>query len=234
MPRSLAVVPARYGSGRLPGKPLADLGGVPMIVRVLRGISGAVDMVVAATDDSRIAGVVEDAGFTAVITGDALSGTERVYRAWRIIGEPGEVIINVQGDEPMVKESWMAPLSDDPPGDRMVHTLARPLEAADAESPDCVKVVLDSRGEAMYFSRVPVPYGSGGFLEHVGIYAFSPASLKVCATCGSTELSTRERLEQLAWMERGIRIRVSTGNFHGFGVDTPGDLEKAVRYFEEK
>ncbi|MFO8183462.1 MAG: 3-deoxy-manno-octulosonate cytidylyltransferase [Candidatus Aegiribacteria sp.] len=228
---TLAIVPARFSSTRLPGKPLADVAGVPMILRVLRGVAGSVDMVMAATDDERIRETVEGAGFRAVMTGRADSGTERVFMAWDAVGRPGGIIINVQGDEPLVGPGWLAPLLSVPHGDDRVVTLARRVPAAEAGSPDMVKVAVAENGEALYFSRHPVPHGAEQLLEHVGVYSFTPESLERCVSCGSTRLSRTEDLEQLAWLESGVRMMVVEGDFPGTGVDTPEDLERAVDHF---
>lgn len=227
----IAIVPARYASTRLPGKPLADIAGIPMIIRVLQGISGSVDRAVTATDDKRIMNIVKNAGFEAVYTGEAISGTQRVFDAWKLLGFPGDTIINVQGDEPLVNEDWINSLTAVPAQDDEIVTLARETVAELAGSPDTVKVVLNEKREAMYFSRYPIPHGSDNLLEHIGIYSFSPESLRSCIEAGSTCLSRAERLEQLAWLERGIRIRVVTGEFQGISVDTSEDLERAVEYF---
>ncbi len=229
----VAIVPARFASRRLPGKPLADIAGVPMIIRVLQGISDSVDRAVAATDDKRIMDIVEDAGFEAVYTGEASSGTQRVFKAWSLLDFPGEIIINVQGDEPLVNKDWIDSIAAIPPEKDQVVTLARVIPAELAGSPDTVKVVVNESMEALYFSRYPIPYGADNLLEHIGIYSFSPESLKSCAAAGSTSLSRTEKLEQLAWLHRGIRIRVVTGEFHGISVDTEHDLERAVQYFNK-
>lgn len=228
---SIAIVPARMGSTRFPGKPLADIDGKPMVVRVLEGIAGSVDSAVAATDDKRVADAVERAGFQAVLTGEASSGTHRVFMAWKLLGGPGDVILNVQGDEPMVDGSWISPLLETVPSNDQVLTLARRAMASETSGADTVKVAVTEGGGALYFSRFPVPHGSSEVLEHVGIYAFSPGSLRACAGCGETVLSRTEGLEQLAWMEHGIRIRVMVGDFHGIGVDTPADLERVTEVF---
>ncbi len=229
--RIVAIVPARFASERLPGKPLADIAGIPMIIRVLQGIRDSVDRAVAATDDKRIMDAVDNAGFEVVYTGEAASGTHRVFKAWSLLGFPGETIINVQGDEPLVNKDWISSLTAVPSEDDQVITLARRIPAELAGSPDSVKVVINDRQEALYFSRYPIPYKASILLEHIGIYSFSPESLKRCIAAGSTALSRTERLEQLAWLERGVRIRVVTGEFRGIGVDTEKDLDRAVEYF---
>lgn len=227
----VAIVPARFASVRLPGKPLADIAGVPMIIRVMQGIRDSVDRAVVATDDKRIMDTVESAGFEVVFTGKAESGTQRVFMAWRLLGFPGETIINVQGDEPLVNKDWINSLTAVPSEDDQVVTLARKIPSELAGSPDSVKVVINEYKEALYFSRYPIPHGADNLLEHIGIYSFSPESLRYCAAAGSTSLSRTERLEQLAWLEQGFRIRVVTGEFRGIGVDTEKDLERAVEYF---
>ena len=230
---TIAIVPARFASQRLRGKPLADIAGVPMIIRVLQGVRDSVDRAVAATDDKRIMAAVENAGFEAVYTGEADSGTHRVFKAWSMLGFPGETIINVQGDEPLVNEDWITSLAELPSKADQVVTLARELPADMTGSPDSVKVVINDQNEALYFSRYPIPHGADTLLEHIGIYSFSPESLKICAAAGSTPLSRTENLEQLAWLEKGIRIRVVTGEFPGISVDTEEDLDRAVEYFSK-
>ncbi len=232
--RIIAIVPARYCSVRLPGKPLADVAGVPLINRVLQGLNGSVDRIVVATDDNRIMDSVRKSGFEAILTGDADSGTQRVFMAWELLGCPGEWIINVQGDEPLVNSSWINALTSGQPEDDRVTTLARRVSAGQAQSPDSVKVVTDCNGDAMYFSRYPIPHGAEELLEHIGVYCFSPASLQHCVSVGSTLLSRTEHLEQLAWLENGIRVRVIDGYFEGLGVDTSDDLERAVEYFTRR
>ena len=230
--RAVAIVPARWGSSRLPGKPLADVAGIPLVIRVARGLEGAgLSLVAVATDDERIAGEVRRHGFTAVMTGDCENGTERVLEAWELLGRPGERVINVQGDEPLVSPGWIHALLAHPSEGMSVTTLARRTSVSTAGSHDSVKVVTTSEGRALYFSRYPVPWGADDVLEHIGVYCFRPEALLACAGCGATALSCSERLEQLAWMEAGIRVNVVEGNFEGLGVDTPRDLERAVEHF---
>lgn len=232
-PGVVVIVPARFGAVRLPGKPLADLGGRPLVVRVLDGLSGCgADILAAATDDERIAVAVERAGYSAVMTGEAASGTARVGLAWEKLGRPGKRIINVQGDEPCAAAGWIGAMVSVSPADDLVVTLARRASAGACSSPSSVKVVVDSRGEALYFSRSLIPYGSDAILEHVGAYCFSPGSLEACLSAPASEASRSERLEQLAWMHAGIRLAVVQGDFDGTGVDTPEDLERVRRLFQ--
>ena len=231
---NVVIVPARLGSTRLPSKPLVKIAGIPLIVRVVEGLSGSpADRIIVATDSEEIASEVRRAGFEALITGEAASGTERVFKAWNLLGCPGKRIVNVQGDEPAVTPAWIESVVETEPSQNLVVTLARRISEKEALSPSSVKTVLDNRGEALYFSRHPVPYNGREFLQHIGIYCFSPESLRSCVGAGSTRLSETEGLEQLAWMENGIRIRVVEGDYNGLGVDTPADLDRVRRMYDE-
>ncbi|MBD3276838.1 MAG: 3-deoxy-manno-octulosonate cytidylyltransferase [Candidatus Aegiribacteria sp.] len=175
--------------------------------------------------------MVENAGFQAVLTGEAESGTHRVLLAWEKLGSPPGVVVNVQGDEPLVKGDWIRLLTARSPSENEVFTLARPMGSEEALSPDRVKAVSDSTGRALYFSRSPIPHGASSFLKHIGVYCFSPESLKKCVSCGRSRLSSTEDLEQLAWLEAGLDIKIIQGDFFSIGVDTPEDLERAAEYF---
>jgi len=225
---TVIIVPARLGSTRLPRKPLADICGTPMIVRVMSGLAGArADVTAVATDSAEIASVVRGAGFDAVLTGEAASGTERVYAAWSGLGKPGSRVVNVQGDEPGVTPAWISALVAVPPAPDRVVTLARPASAGEVTDTAAVKVLTGPSGEAEGFLRL-LPDGYGGrLLVHVGVYCFSPESLEACIAAGTTAESRSQGLEQLAWLQNGIRIVVVEGDFRGLGVDTPGDLERA-------
>jgi 3-deoxy-manno-octulosonate cytidylyltransferase (CMP-KDO synthetase) len=232
---TVIIVPARLESTRLPRKPLADIAGLPLIIRVMEGLEGAPACLSAvATDSHEIATVVRDAGYRAVVTGPARNGTERVYLAWLDLGKPGSRIINVQGDEPAVEPGWIRALVEQPPSPDLVVTLARRGTSHEAVSPDAVKVVTGSSGEAISFSRRPVPDGTDTFFIHVGVYCFSPESLETCISGGATEESRSESLEQLAWLQNGIRIRVVSGEFQGCGVDTPEDLERVREVYGQR
>jgi len=220
------------GSTRLPGKPLADICGKPLIVRVLDGVSASdADRIVAATDSEEIFNTVIAAGYEAVVTGPAENGTQRVHEAWRLLGCPGERIINLQGDEPGAGASWVKALSEgNMPGDS-VTTLARRITPSSAADPSTVKVVFDGGFRAMYFSRCCIPWRSDHYFQHVGVYCFTRESLPVCAGSSPGRLSAVEKLEQLSWMENGVNIYVVTGEWNGMGVDTPNDLEEARKWF---
>jgi 3-deoxy-manno-octulosonate cytidylyltransferase (CMP-KDO synthetase) len=226
---TVIIVPARLDSTRLPRKPLADVAGLPLIVRVCRALEGTpADLIAVATDSEEIRETVTGAGYRALLTGPAESGTHRVHQAWIALGRPGARIINVQGDEPMVEPAWIEDLLSVPAAPDLVTTLARPGTPGEASSPDAVKVGV-SGGEASWFSRGE-PAG-GDFLVHVGVYCFSPESLEACIACGSTPDSRAGRLEQLAWLQNGIRIGVVTGDYRAQGVDTPEDLDRVREIF---
>jgi 3-deoxy-manno-octulosonate cytidylyltransferase (CMP-KDO synthetase) len=225
----VAVVPARHASSRFPGKPLIDLDGLPMIVRVAHQVERAekIDRVVVATDDDRIRSACERFGVVCVMTPpECPSGTDRVAYAYRELGETFDFVVNVQGDEPLIDprdvDVLVRCLEARPDG---IATLARPSEAL--SSPHVVKVVTAPGGgpvsRALYFSRAPL----AGALQHVGIYGFSPALLDRFVSMEPSRLERAERLEQLRALEAGIPIYVSlcVSERPSIGVDTPEDVE---------
>ncbi|MBF0212603.1 MAG: 3-deoxy-manno-octulosonate cytidylyltransferase [Magnetococcales bacterium] len=242
--RFAVVIPARYGSTRLPGKPLLDLGGKPMIQWVCEAASrSGADSVVVATDDERIRDAVTAFGGRAMMTSPScVSGTDRVAEVAATLTEP--VIVNVQGDEPFLDPAWIdlvaAPLLADPA--LPMSTLAHPLNRADEWfNPNVVKVTRDRVGNALYFSRAPIPWdrdrGSQppeadivpqGVLRHVGVYGFRADFLRIFSTLEPSPLECLERLEQLRVLENGyaIRVMVMDREMRG-GVDAPEDLERA-------
>jgi 3-deoxy-manno-octulosonate cytidylyltransferase (CMP-KDO synthetase) len=232
---TVAIIPARYGSTRFPGKPLAEIDGLPMIVRVARRAKAArlVDMVLVATDDHRIERVVEDQGFRAVMTPpDCASGTDRVHLALARIGvEEVGLVINVQGDEPLIDPTDIDVLiAATLESSCSMGTLARPLEG-DISNPNVVKVVIDRRGRALYFSRAAIPHRGTGALQHVGIYAYRPDVLRELASLPRSELEKAEGLEQLRALENGIGIHVTrcVSPTASVAVDTPEDIERVLR-----
>lgn len=242
-PRTLAIIPARYASTRLEGKPLRSLGSRSIIEWVYRRVSEAVTDVVVATDDERIYSAVEGFGGRAVMTStEHRSGTDRCAEALMKVGGQYDIIINVQGDEPFIRREQIDALIEcftDP--DVTIATLAHPFDAeegmAAVENPNAVKVVRDSHGRALYFSRSVIPYDRDAerdewlrrhrYLRHVGIYAFRPATLLEVTNLGASELEERERLEQLRWLEGGYRIGVAVTPYASIGIDTPEDLARA-------
>jgi 3-deoxy-manno-octulosonate cytidylyltransferase (CMP-KDO synthetase) len=192
-----------------------------------------VDLVAVATDDPRIAAAAERAGATAIMTGPAATGTDRVAEAARKLSPAPEIVVNLQGDEPLIEpeaiETLLAAMLES--GAEM-GTLARPLEPGEAERPQVVKVVTDLAGNALYFSRATIPHRREGGISplcraHVGIYAFTAAFLERFAKLAPGRLEGEEALEQLRALENGVKIRVAQTAYRGFGIDTPEDLERA-------
>jgi 3-deoxy-manno-octulosonate cytidylyltransferase (CMP-KDO synthetase) len=230
----VAVIPARYASTRLPGKPLADLDGRPMIEHVYRRVAASkiVSDVIVATDDLRIATRVNQFGGKVKLTkATHETGTDRLAEVAASLD--CDVVINVQGDEPLVDPRALDELTAPFVHDRTVQmtTLFRRIhEAAELTNPNVVKVVIDRGGFAMYFSRAPIPYvrdPRGGWpplYRHIGLYAYRRSVLLVLATLEPTPLERAEALEQLRALEHGIRIKAVETDHESFEVNTPEDL----------
>jgi 3-deoxy-manno-octulosonate cytidylyltransferase (CMP-KDO synthetase) len=240
---AVAIIPARLHSTRLPEKPLQDLGGSPLVVRVLERARRAASLggVWVATDSERIADVIRAAGGTAVMTrADHPSGLDRVAEAAALLRkdpDPDSVVLNVQGDEPFLNPAGLDHLVRlfDRPEVRMA-TLAAPFAPDDdLRDQNRVKVVTDRMGRALYFSRAPIPHGAGPDLPpllHVGIYAYRFATLRELAALPPCPLEIGERLEQLRALWNGIEIHVAVGDYHSIGIDTPEDLARARTRWE--
>ncbi len=231
------VIPARYASTRFPGKPLADLGGKPMVVRVCeRAAKSGAASVQVATDDERIAQAVRAHGHEAVMTrADHASGTDRIAEVARKSKlREREIVVNVQGDEPLVPPKLIAQVAAllAAKRDASVSTACHPIAQAEAASPNVVKVVLDAQGHALYFSRAPIPYpreAGGVCYRHAGIYGYRVSFLKTYSRLRAPALEKAEALEQLRVLWHGYRIAVAVSKAQvPPGVDTPEDLE-AVR-----
>ncbi len=240
------LIPARYTSTRLPGKPLADIGGKPMVVRVAeRAAASGASRVVVATDDARVRDAVVAHGFDACLTrADHPTGTDRLAEAARLLGLPPEaIVVNVQGDEPLLEPALirrMAELLAAHP-DAAIATACHPIDAvAEAFAPNVVKVVLDRNGYALYFSRATIPWARDAFAatrerlpddlpiyRHYGLYAYRASFLARFPALEGAPIEHFEALEQLRALWHGFRIVVEVT--HGTpapGVDTPEDLER--------
>ncbi len=252
--RALAVIPARYASTRFPGKPLALLGGRPIVdyaylaARAAEGIAHAV----VATDDERIFRHMTDTFGSASVmmtSADHQSGTDRCGEVARRLAAEGnhyDVVVNLQGDEPFVEPSQLQTLVDcfaNPQVD--IATLKTRIAAtADLLSPNNVKVVCASNGKALYFSRQPIPYQRGveaeewtahhDYFKHVGIYAFRSQVLTAVCALPASPLERCEKLEQLRWLEAGHAIFVMETAHANVGIDTPADLEEAEKILKSK
>jgi 3-deoxy-manno-octulosonate cytidylyltransferase (CMP-KDO synthetase) len=239
--RIVAVIPARYQSTRLPGKPLELIDGRPMVAHVYERATRArlVEAVIVATDDERVARAVERFGGTAVMTSPAhATGTDRVAEVARVL--ESDVVVNVQGDEPLIApeaiDAAVAPLAQS--AGELVSTLRRRIEdARDLDNPSVVKVVVDRDGYALYFTRSHVPFvrsgeGAPERWRHLGLYAYRRGFLLRLAEWAKTPLERAEGLEQLRILEHGHRIRTVETTADAIGVDTPEDLER-VRQMTE-
>jgi 3-deoxy-manno-octulosonate cytidylyltransferase (CMP-KDO synthetase) len=233
----LILIPARMAATRLPGKPLADIAGEPMIVHVLRRAQAAeLGPVVVATDSGEVAAIVDKAGGRAVLTrADHASGSDRIFEALGKVdsGRSAKIIVNLQGDLPTLSSADIAaalmPLADDAVD---IVTLAAEIKVAgERTNPNVVKVVgtpvAPSRLRALYFTRATAPAGDGPLYHHIGLYAYRRAALERFVKLPPSPLERRERLEQLRALEAGMRIDVAIVDAVPLGVDTPEDLEKA-------
>ena len=258
----LAVIPARYGSSRLPGKPLVRLAGKPMVQHVWERVCRAknVSRVVVATDDERVVRAVREfCGEAFVTRSDHRSGTERVAEV--AAQSQAEICVNAQGDEPLIEpaavEAAVEAVASDPAVG--ISTLCTPIvNAADIADPNVVKVVLDARGDALYFSRAPIPCvreaafpakaGTGGIppgavgsapaglhhRKHLGLYAFRRRILLECAALPLGVLEQLEQLEQLRWLAHGYKIRVIETPYDSVSVDVPEDVPRVEKLLCEK
>ena len=236
---TLVLIPARMAATRLPGKPLLDIGGLPMIVQVLRRAEEAgIGRVAVATDTVEIADAVRAHGGEAVMTSaDHPSGSDRIFEAMRLLDPDGRIdtIINLQGDFPTIRpdniRAVLAPL-DDPAVD--IATLAAEIHTEEeATNPNVVKVIgspiTAQLLRALYFTRATAPWGDGPRYHHIGLYAYRRAALERFVALAPSPLESREKLEQLRALEAGMRIDVTIVDTVPRGVDTPADLETARR-----
>lgn len=245
--RLLALIPARYGSSRFPGKPLADLGGKPMIRHVYERASEAFANVYVATDDARIESAVSHFGGNVVMTSpEHPSGTDRCCEALAkveaLTGMNFDVVVNIQGDEPFVARESLEQLAacfDDPDTD--IATLVKPFGPHEPiDNPNSPKVVVSASGYAIYFSRSVIPHLRGiapdqwplrhEYLKHIGLYGYRAGVLRRITQLPASPLEQCESLEQLRWIENGLRIRVARTRMESIAIDTPEDLAEAVKF----
>ncbi len=245
-PKFIAIIPSRYGSSRFPGKPLADIAGKPMIQRVYEQVIQAVDEVWVATDDERIATTVRGFGGKVMMTSvDHRSGTDRCAEAIQKVSEETgrdfDVVINVQGDEPFVRPGQITILQrsfiEEP--DTEIATLIQQIHETEVLlNPAEAKVALDIHGNAMFFSRMPIPMGFKSeqsewisnfrYYCHVGIYAYRTDILEKLSMLPEGLLEKAESLEQLRWLENGYKIKTEITDHATVGIDTPEELDKIV------
>lgn len=245
------IIPARFASTRLPGKPLADIAGKPMVVRVaLRAQQAGADRVVVATDDARIKAAVESHGIAVCLTrADHPTGTDRLAEAAQLLGlDDDAIVVNVQGDEPLLAPALIRAMADllDAHPDAAIATACHAIEhAGEAFNPNVVKVVLDHRRYALYFSRATIPWARDAFAggqervpeglpiyRHYGLYAYRARFLRVYPTLAPAAIERFEALEQLRALWHGFRIVVEvTAGTPAPGVDTQEDLERVRTLF---
>lgn len=246
--RILGVIPARYASSRLPGKPLVDISGKSMVQRVVEqaGLSKSLSAVIVATDDPRIVGHVRGFGGEAVLTStDHPSGTDRCWEALERMGSGRfDGVVNIQGDEPFIEPEQIDEVCACLGQSRVsIATLAqRVTDDHDLEDPGEVLITVDVNMNALYFSRAAIPFlrnptnaprhGQFRYLKHVGLYAYTTATLERIVQLPPSALEVAEALEQLRWLENGVPVRVGLTEHPSFCVDTPADLERARRMAE--
>lgn len=240
--KAIGIIPARYASSRFPGKPLADIGGKPMIQRVAEQSQQALDTVIVATDDARIARVVRNFGGQVIMTDAALpSGTARCQAAARQLEQQGyrfDVVVNIQGDEPFIAPQQIQQLADAFEDDQVqIATLAKPAGPNDTlDNPNRPKVIFNTRNQAIYFSRSPIPFLKGvpmaewtrafDYFFHIGLYAYRARALHALAGLPESRLEKAESLEQLRWLDNGWPIHVAVTNYETYAVDSPEDIEQ--------
>ncbi len=250
-PMFTVIIPARHASTRLPGKPLADIAGKPMVVRVaLRAQQAGATRVVVATDDVRISAAAESHGIAACLTrSDHATGTDRLAEAAQLLGLPDDtIVVNVQGDEPLLAPALIRAMADllDAHPDAAIATACHPIrDPAEAFNPNVVKVVLDHRHYALYFSRATIPWARDAFAagahavpdglpiyRHYGLYAYRVRFLRAFPALAPAPIERFEALEQLRALWHGFRIVVEvTAGTPAPGVDTPEDLERVRALF---
>jgi len=240
----VGIIPARFASTRFPGKPLADILGQPMIQRVYERASKVLDTVVVATDDQRIYDAVIKFGGRVVMTSENhKTGTDRCYEALTKLSETYDVVINIQGDEPFIAIEQIEALKQCFVSDQIqLATLVKPFDTnasfVELENPNTPKVVLSQTGEAICFSRSVIPYLRGlekeqwasahTYYKHIGIYAYRADILAKITKMSQTSLEKAESLEQLRWLENGLRINVAITMSDNYSIDTPEDLQRVV------
>lgn len=244
-----AIIPARYASTRFPAKPLAVLGGKPVIIRVCEQAGKVFNHVFVATDDERIFDVVKEGGFTPVMTSvNHKSGTDRCYEAFCKCGVNADVVVNIQGDEPFIQPSQLKTIKGlFDSADTDIATLVKPF-APDTPfdrllNPNTPKVVVDDNMNALYFSRSVIPFLRGvpqnewparhTYYKHLGLYAFRSNVLEAVTRLPQTPLEKAESLEQLRWLSAGFRIKVGITDVETIGIDTPDDLAAAECFLKE-
>jgi 3-deoxy-manno-octulosonate cytidylyltransferase (CMP-KDO synthetase) len=243
LPPCIGIIPARYDSSRFPGKALADINGKPMFWHVHNRACQCpyFSQIVLATDDQRIFSAAQELSVPVMMTRkDHPSGTDRVLETAEKLNAPSDaVIVNIQGDEPLLEPDMLGQLIRPFASERVqVTTLAQKIDRSAGLSPDCVKVVLAKNGRALYFSRAPIPYARDNaqkeFLRHIGLYAFKMKTLRRFQKIGPGKLESLESLEQLRLLEEGIDIYVVITEHSSVGVDRPEDIQEVLSIMKKE
>ncbi len=236
----MIIIPARIGSSRFPNKVLADIGGVPMVIRTAMAVQN-IDSVVIATDAQEVIEIAKEHGIDAVMTSDRhKSGTDRIYEAAQILKlHEDDIVINVQGDEPFIESDVVQAVYDMTLKNRdnekvLMNSCYKRITNSEADDPNIVKVVTDTEGIALYFSRAKIPYPRDHHFDsykgHLGIYGFTVKSLSRFCALSSAPLEEIEKLEQLRALYHGYEVAMAEVETESFGIDTQEDLEKAIRH----
>jgi 3-deoxy-manno-octulosonate cytidylyltransferase (CMP-KDO synthetase) len=234
----MIIIPARVGSTRFPNKVLADIGGLPMVIRTAKAVS-SVDRVVIATDSSDVKGEADRYGIEAILTStNHTSGTDRIYEASTKLNlDDSEIILNVQADEPFIETTVIQALLDltkrnSSDNSIMINSCYKYISNSEADDPNLVKVVTDEEDMALYFSRAKIPYPRdhhfNHYKGHIGVYGFTKSSLERFCKFQPSPLESIEKLEQLRALYYGYRIAMVEVETQSFGIDTPEDLEHAL------
>lgn len=235
----MIIIPARLTSSRLPNKVLAKIGGIPMVVKTAQAVS-SIDRVVIATDSQEVIDAAKEYGFEAVLTSEnCKSGTDRIYEAAKQLGlQDDEIIINVQADEPFIETSVVKQMLEltkkyASSSEIIATTCYKMINEVAAEDPNIVKVVTNLKNIALYFSRAKVPYSRQNSLNkykaHLGLYGFTMKKLELFCAMQHGTLEDIEKLEQLRILDNGYKIALTQVESKSFGIDTPADLEKALK-----
>ncbi|WP_278701014.1 3-deoxy-manno-octulosonate cytidylyltransferase [Phocaeicola sartorii] len=246
----IGIIPARYASTRFPAKPLAVLGGKPVIQRVYEQVVGILDEAYVATDDERIEAAVKAFGGKVVMTSvHHKSGTDRCYEAYTKVGQGYDVIVNIQGDEPFIQKSQLEAVKacfENPV--TQIATLVKPFTSNDGfetlEDVNSPKVVVGKNMDALYFSRSIIPFQRNvekanwlkghTYYKHIGLYAYRADVLKEITSLPQSSLELAESLEQLRWLENGYIIKVGISEVETIGIDTPQDLARAEVFLKQR
>lgn len=238
----MIIIPARIGSSRFPNKVLADIGGMPMVVRTAKAVEG-IDNVIIATDSQEVIDIASAHGIQAVLTSSKhQSGTDRIYEAVQTLGlDEKEIIINVQGDEPFIETEVVQAIYNLTKKNRdderiMMNSCYKTISSPEADDPNIVKVVTNTDDIALYFSRAKIPYPRdhhfNAYKGHLGIYGFTVKSLRNFCMLEPAPLEDIEKLEQLRALYHGYKVAMIEVHTESFGIDTMEDLEKAIKHHQ--